>query len=118
MTTLDEATVRLAVVLRAQNDALAAADAAGAARLLPEKVAAVEAVRGAMPGPLSSLANAARLRGLMEENGRRLALAIEVQSRILEMVARAARSAAPGPLLYSRGRAAPPRAAMAFTVRA
>ena len=116
--TLDEAIVRLAVVLRAENDALAEADATAAARLLPEKLAAVEAVRGAMPGPLPTLSNAARLRGLVEENGRRLALAIEVQSRILELVARAARAAAPGPLLYGRGATAQGRGGVAFAVRA
>ena len=117
--TLSEAIVVLALVLRAENAALAAGDAAGAARLLPEKQAAVAALREATPVELPSLAAVKNLRDLVAENGERLALAIEVQGRVLELVARAARHAQPALGRYGRkGMASESRQPVALAVRA
>lgn len=115
---LAAATARLALVLRAENAALADGDAEAAALLLPEKLAAVEAVRTATPDPRPTAAETSTLRDLLDENSSRLALAIDVQSRILELVARAARQAAPGPMLYGRRAACAGRDAMALALKA
>lgn len=116
--TLRDAVMRLTLVLGAENVALMDGDAEAAARLLPEKLAAVEAVRTAMPDPGPTKVEAASLRDLLEENTSRLALAIDVQSRILELVARAARAAAPGATMYGRRAGNAGRGALALAFRA
>ena len=110
---------RLAHVLRAENAALAAHDAPAAAALLPEKRAAAEALRATLPGTTPTPDLVAALRALVAENTERLALAIEVQGRILEMVARAARAATQPDTRYGRhGLAAATTPAQALEVRA
>ena len=99
---LKSASRRMAEVLRAENAALADGDLVEASRLLPEKTAAAAALRDAIPDAAPDPAMAATLRALSTENGERLSLAIEVQGRILELVARAARSCAPAPTQYGR----------------
>ena len=118
-TQLDSPIRRLALVLRAENDALAANDAEAAARLLPEKLQATAALQAAIPGAAIDPALAAHLRALATENAARLTTAIEVQGRIVEMVARAARQASPGAVRYgATGSRAPSLAALALTLRA
>ena len=91
--TFDDAARQLALVLRAENDHLAKGEADAAAQLLPQKEAAAAALKQAGPGALIDARVATTLRDLAEENRTRLAQAIEVQGKILEMVARAARQA-------------------------
>lgn len=113
---------RLIEVLRSENQALAGGDAEAAARLLPEKEEAAGALRAALvlgAGPAPDAATATVLRALTVENGERLSLAIEVQGRVLELVARAARQCVPRPSRYGRrGTMAPSAAAQALAVRA
>ncbi len=117
--TLDDAARSLMVLLRQENDLLAAGDAAGAALLLPEKQAAVAALQGALPGAIADARIAAELREVTTRNRALLTGAMQVQGRILEMVARAARAAAPGAVTYApSGVAAQPRRAMTLTLRA
>ncbi|MGI4952371.1 MAG: hypothetical protein ACRYGM_11230 [Janthinobacterium lividum] len=116
---LQDAAGRLARVLTAENAALAAGDLIGAARLLPEKNAAADALRAALPNASPDAGIAARLKRLSDENAERLSLAIEVQGRILELVARAARQSVPQASQYGRrGTTAPGTAAQAITLRA
>ena len=116
---LDQATRALAHVIRAENDALAATDFAAAARLVPAKIAAVEAMRACLPGARADIRVATMLKEAAAENSDRLALAISVQQRILEMVTRAAKASAPGAVSYSRrGRMRSEEGAMALTLRA
>jgi hypothetical protein len=122
--TLNDASRQLAQVLRTENDLLRAGDADGAARLLPQKQRAAQALRDALPGSSPDAEWAGLLRALAEENRTLLHHAMDVQARILEMVARAARSAAPGPVGYgARGALRPGTArssigAMAMALRA
>ena len=114
---------RLALVLRAENDALACGDHVAAALLLPEKRAATAALQAALPGSTPDASSAAHLRTLAIENAAALTQAIEVQGRILEMVARAARAASPGAVRYGAqggltGAATSSMAALALTLRA
>jgi hypothetical protein len=116
---LQDAASRLAQVLTAENAALAAGDLIGAARLLPEKNAAADALRAALPNASPDAGITARLKRLSQENAERLSLAIEVQGRILELVARAARQSMPQAGQYGRrGTTAPGMAAQAITLRA
>lgn len=116
---LDQPIRRLALVLRAENDALASGDNAAATKLLPEKQAATAALQAAIPGAAIDPRQAAHLRDLANENAARLTQAIEVQGRIIEMVARAARATAPGDVRYGRhGAAKPSMGALALTLRA
>jgi hypothetical protein len=117
--TLDDAARRLMLLLRQENDLLAAGDPAGAARLLPQKQDAVAALQSALPGAVADAAVAAELREVTARNRALLTGAMQVQSRILAMVARAARAAAPGATTYApTGAATQPRRAMALTLRA
>ncbi len=113
---------RMVAVLRTENAALAAGDLAAAAALLPEKEAAAAALRAALPDAVVDPALAAMLRDASRENGERLSLAIEVQGRVLELVARAARACAPVLAQYGqygrRGALRGGMAAQALTVRA
>jgi hypothetical protein len=110
---------RLALVLRAENDALAQGDHEAAAGLLPEKRAATAALQAMLPGAMPDPRVAAQLRALAIENAAQLTQAIEVQGRILEMVARAARAAAPGAVRYgAHGATTSSMGALALTLRA
>jgi hypothetical protein len=116
---LNDAARQLATVLRAENDHLRVHDAAAAAALLPEKQAATQALHSALAGNEADPHWAGLLRNLAAENRALLTQAIEVQSRILEMVARAARNASPGPLRYGKtGAARSSMGAMAMALRA
>ncbi len=118
-TTLNEAARRLAMVLRAENDLLRAHDAAAAVGLLADKQAAAQALQAALAGNEADPHWAGLLRDLAAENRTLLTQAMEVQSRILEMVARAARNASPGPLRYGKtGAARSSMGAMAMALRA
>lgn len=99
---MTSAMLRMIDLLRAENDALADGDMEAAASLLPAKEAAAAALRDALPNAVADPDLAATLRRLSIENGERLSLAIEVQGRILELVARAARQCAPPPQQYGR----------------
>ena len=117
--TIDTPIRRLALVLRAENDALARNDHEAAAALLPEKRAATAALQVLLPGATPDPRTAAHLRDLAIENAAQLTRAIEVQGRILEMVARAARQAAPGAVRYgAQGATTPTMGALALTLRA
>ena len=117
--TLNEAARSLAEVLRAENDALAAQDLVAAGLLLPAKEAAIAGLRAVLPGGSPDPALAAELRDVAAENSARLLQAIEVQGRILELVARAARQATAGAVHYgARGAATALREAVALTLRA
>ena len=102
-----EALHRLEAVLQAENQALDEGAPETAVALIAEKQAAAAALTAALPtlaqGPPPDPALAETLRRLAAENTARLALAIEVQGRMLELVARAARQAAPPPGQYGRG---------------
>ena len=113
------ATRRMAEVLRTENEALARGDLEGAARLLPDKQDAAAALRDALPDLVPDPEMAALLKRLSTENGERLSLAIAVQGRILELVARAARRGAPSPAQYGRrGVMDPGAGARALVLRA
>jgi len=109
-----EAAERLAAVLKRENAALAALDLRGATAMLAEKQAAAAELLAALAGggappPL----HARLLRDLAGENRRRLEHAIAVQGRVIGLIARALRSAAPPAPRYgatgamAAGRAAP-----------
>ena len=89
-----DAATRLARVLRTENACLAGHDAAGAAALLEEKQAAIDGLRASMHAVHPEPSVIAELRELATENAERLRLAVEVQSRILELVGAAARRTA------------------------
>ena len=115
------AAARLEAVLRAENAALAALDIVGAAALLGEKLSASRAVSISAAGAVGPDAAAAalRLRTLAAENTQLLERAMQVQRRVMDLVARAARQAAPGPLRYgARGAAMPGTGAMALLTQA
>ena len=126
-TPLLTAAARLVQVLTAENAALRALDAPAAAALLEEKLAAARALaEAAAQRPAAALQTpesaglALKLRELAEENRQLLEHAILVQSRVLDMVARAARQgAAQSSGRYgASGAAAADRGTMALHVRA
>lgn len=95
------AIVRLADVLQTENAALAALNMPAAARLLPEKLAAANALAAARADASDKTqvsremeAVAHRLRGLAAENRRLLERAMLVQGRVIATVAKAARMTA------------------------
>ena len=119
------AAARLESVLQAENAALARLDIAGSAALLGEKLAASRDVSASLTGAAGPecAAAALRLRTLAAENTRLLERAIQVQGRVMEIVARAARQAAQqaasGPLRYgARGAAMHGTGAMALQTQA
>ena len=122
MTDQLSATVQLADVLAVENAALRAVDIRRAAAMLGRKQAALAALTSATAaGPEQRAAMQAavgRLRSLAEENRRLLERAIEVQSRVLGVLAGVARRArAPG---YGRSGAyaTPPPQGWALSARA
>ncbi len=117
--TLDNAGQRLERVLLAENEALAGGDPEAAVRYLSEKQAAAAAFKAASRDPAPDATLAARLRDLVAENGALLRRAIDVQGRVLEIVAHAALRATPGPVCYGAGGGtAITAAALALTLRA
>ncbi len=120
------AAARLVEVLTAENAALRILDAPAAAALLEEKLAAarglaeVSAVRPAAPQTPETAGLALQLRDLAAENRLLLERTIQVQARVLDMVARAARQGAAqsGGRYVASGAAAPDRGAMTLHVRA
>lgn len=109
----------LARVMQAENGFLAKGDIDAAMRLLPDKRRAAEALAALEPAEPPDADTVAALRSVMAENDRRLALAIQVQGRVLATVARLARDAAPDAARYgAKGRATPARSPMALAVRA
>ena len=117
--TLDDAARRLTAVLKEENAALGRGDVAQAMRLLPEKQQAAVDLRAALPGGKPDRATTEALRSLADENATRLLAAIDVQARILEMVARAARHAAPGAVGYgAKGGMTRQGGAMAIAIKA
>ncbi len=116
------AIARLADAVAAENAALRALDLPAAAALLAQKqtaAAALAAARaGAAPSPALRAA-AARLQLLAEENRRLLERAIAVQTRVLGVLAGAARAANPAPRYGRSGAyAARPTAGWALSARA
>lgn len=119
------AATRLGLVLTAENAALRSLDMPAAAALLDEKLAAARALSTASavrPGRQTPEAAglALRLRELAEENRHLLERAIQVQGRVLDMVARAARQGAAqsGGRYGAGGMAALDRRATALQMRA
>jgi flagellar biosynthesis/type III secretory pathway chaperone len=128
MESLMNAAQRLAEALRAENEALARLDLTEAAALaLPKRqasdafAAAYAAARGsgARVEPAARAdaeAVAARLRDLSAENRRLLERAIDLQARVIETIAGAARPS--GGTYGERGAARGQRGAVAVTTRA
>ncbi len=115
---LNDAAERLAGVLTLENAALGALDLRRAAGMLAEKQQAAAAFVAAQSGagaPPTELAR--RLRDLVGENSRNLEHAIVVQRRVVGIIARAIRAAAPAPRYGATGAMAPARPA-AFTLSA
>ena len=96
MTDVSTAGARLEAVLRQENAALKQLDIAKASLLLQEKLAAARGLNAAptLSRTPEATAMALRLRDLAHENRRLLERAILAQSRVVELVARAARGAA------------------------
>jgi len=105
---------RLAEALRAENEALAALDLTRAAAMATRTQARAE-------GPLRAAAEslAKNLSSLGQENRNLLETAIELQSRVIETIAGAARplTAAPGYGRAGKSRPAVQAAAMALATR-
>ncbi|HTW29400.1 MAG TPA: hypothetical protein VME92_19905 [Acetobacteraceae bacterium] len=125
--TLIEAAVALADTLQRENAALEALDLPRATALLPEKTAATarfvalqEAAATAAASPDVARAVAHRLQRAATENRRLLERAMLVQGRVIETVARAARSQAQAPRYGARGTLAADRRAapLALSARA
>ncbi|MEA2767633.1 MAG: hypothetical protein QOF90_537 [Acetobacteraceae bacterium] len=83
------AAVHLTDVLARENDALRRVDYAAAVALAPDKEAAVTALSAHSVPFGFPVALARRLRDLAAENQEQLALAITVQTRVVQIVARA-----------------------------
>ncbi len=124
MSALLLAASRLERVLLAENAALASLDVNALPALLAEKLAASQDLAAAShqpaPGTSEFTALALRLRDLARENRRLLEHAIEVQGRVMRLVAGAARQASlQGSLRYGAGgQARPEREAVALRTRA
>lgn len=104
---LASASAELACVLRAENAALEAMDLVAAGGLLAAKHAAAEALAQAWRQSDAEPAAAVTLRELGKlaaENKRLLSRAMRVQTRVLELVARAARTAQPRNCYGAAGR--------------
>lgn len=116
----EDAIRQLAALLREENAALAAMDFARAGALLSAKHAAAGALEAAARTEGGAAPDPAALRELGEladENRRLLNRALRIQRRVLDVVAKAARRAAP-PAPYGRSgqpetRPPPPRSLVA-----
>ena len=109
-----EAADRLEAILLAENAALERHDAVAATALLEEKLAAADALSTDGLSPETG----ERLRALAANNRRLLERAIDVQSRIITMVARAAQAAPPVARYGAKGRAIQDDSALAITRQA
>lgn len=79
-------------VLQMENAALRRADFAAAAALLPDKVAAIQGLHTAQPSAGSGPPVLGRvLKAVIEDNTKLLEQAVVVQTRVVELIARAAR---------------------------
>ncbi len=120
--TMEEAIERLSALLIEENAALEAMDFARAGGLLAPKHAAADALaaawRAADPTPIPS--DTMRALGLLaEENRQLLKRAMRVQRRVLDLVAKAARSAPQGARYGAGGKlAAAGAGAQSFKTRA
>ena len=117
-TAFEQAAARLQRVLQQENQALRAHDSKAVTELLPEKAAAADALAAAAaPQPAGSIAEP--LRHALEENTRLLDLAIQVQSRIVSLVVRAARGVDRSAVGYSaRGSETRASVPLALTTKA
>jgi hypothetical protein len=115
-----DAAGRLADVLAQENAALRRVDYATAVALVPDKEAALAALSAHRVPSGFPTALARRLRDLATDNQQQLALAITVQTRVVQIVARAyAPPKAEGRYAARAGRSAPYRAtALALSTRA
>ena len=124
MSALLEAASRLERVLLAENAALVKLDVGALPALLTEKLAAsrdlAAASREPLPGTAEFKAAALRLRDLARENRRLLEHAIEVQDRVMRLVAGAARQVSLQRVSRygAGGQARPEREAVALRTRA
>ena len=124
MSTLLLAATRLERVLLAENAALASLNVLALPALLAEKLAASQDLAAAshQPSPRTPefTALALRLRDLARENRQLLERAIEVQGRVMRLVAVAARQASlrGAPSYGAAGQARPERGAVALHTRA
>ncbi|MGI4945295.1 MAG: hypothetical protein ACRYHQ_32825 [Janthinobacterium lividum] len=124
MSTLLVAAARLERVLLAENAALQAIKLDALPALFQEKTAAAADLAVAVAKPVARTpalkAQAERLRDLAAENHRLLARAIDVQDRVLRLVAGAARQAGlhQAARYGAAGRPRPDRTAMALQTRA
>ena len=124
MSTLLAAAARLERVLLAENAALQAMDQDALPALFQEKSAAAAALAVVAAHPVARTpalgAQAGRLRDLAAENQRLLARAIDVQDRVLRLVASAARQAGlrQAARYGAAGRPRPDRTAVALQTRA
>lgn len=123
MSAMLAAAARLERVLQAENAALQTLDMVALPALLPEKQAAAAGLAAAEAPPARTpefAALAERLRGLAAENRRLLERAIEVQDRVLRLVAGAAQQAGrrDAARYGAAGRPRPERGAVALATRA
>src|SRR3954447_14586714 len=109
-----EAAARLEAVLLAENEALERHDAVTATALLDEKLAAAKALSA--EGLSREMGE--RLCALAAENRRLLERAIKVQTRIIAIVARAAKQSPPVSRYGAKGRAIADGGALALTRQA
>ena len=112
--TPSDAAHALEAILAAENAALERHDAEAAIALLEHKLAAAEALRPEGLDP----ERGERLKALAAENRRLLERAIDVQSRIVTMVARAAQTVPPVSRYGAEGRPVPADGALAITRQA
>ena len=110
----NDAASALEAVLVAENAALERADPQAAVALVKQKVAAANALDA---GSVSDEA-AERLRDLAAENRRLLEGAIEVQNRIITIIARAAQAVPSTSRYGAEGKAIAPDGALAITRQA
>ncbi len=114
-------TLRLAEALAAENAALLALNLPRAASMLADKQAALAAFNAAKRGGATTPAlrqAAEQLRAAADENRRLLERAITVQTRVIGIVAQAARAANPAPARYGRNGAYAARPASGWALSA
>jgi hypothetical protein len=120
MASLDYAVQTLAKLLAEENEALGAMDFARAGALLAPKHAAADALaaawRASANGDLPQT-DLIQLGELAEENRRLLNRAMRVQRRVLDLVARAARSAQSAPRYGASGQITTPARPRALLTR-
>jgi hypothetical protein len=105
--TLELAVANLSKVLAAENTALTNMDFAGAGALLAAKHAAADALAAAMRACSTSHAEPEMMQelgALADENRRLLNRALRVQRRVLDLVARAARTGQSSSRYGARGK--------------